>query len=124
MHVSKWTFEGHHCAFLTSLPVHPYLYHSPACSELCFIVPSISHAPSSHRAFAHSLPGYKTFFLIIFPFPLLQPFYIVDFNFLVISAKHQLLTELFSKLLSTTNIIIETFPLEDLLHFADLCSSA
>lgn len=124
MNVSKWTFEGHQCPFLTSLPAHPYLYHFPACSELCFIVLSISHAPSSHRAFAHSLPVCTTFFPTIFPFPLLQSFYIVNFNFLAISAKHQFLTELFSKLLPLTNIIIETFPLEDLLHFADLCSSA
>lgn len=70
----------------------------PALSSQLYTVSSIGHTPSSHRACACLLPLRRILFPILLPFPLPQPFYLVGFHFLAISAKHNLLRELFLKL--------------------------
>ena len=98
-HVSKWTFEEHHCPFLTSLPVHPCLYHSCTRTELSAIH-SFFNKPHSLLPQGICMPftSVEKLFPILLPFPLPQPFYLVGFHFLAIPAKHHLLRELFLKL--------------------------
>lgn len=57
------------------------------------------------------------FFPILLPFPLPQSFYLVDFNFLTVSAEHHFLRELFPKLLSSCKYHYKNVPFGRLIRF-------
>lgn len=116
--MSKWTYEKHHCPVLNSLPVSlNCTILLPTLISQLHTIALISHAPSSQRAFAHLSPAWGMFFPTLLPYPLPQPFYLVDFHFLTVSAKHHFLREFFPNYSTPANNIIGKFPLEDLPDF-------
>lgn len=91
-----------------------YLHQAPSDA-----VSSISHTPSSHRAFA-------PLFLwgTVFPVLLLVPLPQGGFHFLAISAKHHCLSKRFLKLLPSHKYRYRNVPFRKfIIYFADLCSS-